>query len=424
MDKILEIINQIKNTSSRNDKERILEENKNNELLIEIFKFVYDPYILTGISSKKINKKIKASSAAGFINSISDLMKYLEKNNTGTDCDILEVKWFIENEPSHLHELYIQIATKSLKIGITDSTLNKIYGSGFIKSFDVMLAKKFDEHKHKIKGNFVITKKLDGNRLVVIKENGVVKSFTRTGNQYEGLEQIESEIQALYLDNIVFDGELIADAEGSTHEIYAETTSKARSKGSNKTGLMFHIFDCLSLSDFQNGKSRENCINRKNFLTSIFQSNEFKYCIEVKPLYIGNNLSEVDQWMQHASEHQWEGLMVNMDTPYVCKRTDTILKVKSMLTCDLKVVGFEKGTGRNVGRLGALIVDYKGFSCGVGSGFSDYDRDYIWKNQSEYLGKIVEVKYFEESKNQDGGLSLRFPIYKRLRTDKTEESYN
>lgn len=116
--------------------------------------------------------------------------------------------------------------------------------------------------------------------------------------------------------------------------------------------------------------------------------------------------------------------MLNLDKPYVCKRTDYILKVKVMSTCDLKVVGFEEGTGKNQGKLGALIVDYKGFLCGVGSGFTDYDRDYIWNHKEEYLNKIVEVQYFEESKNQDGGISLRFPVFKKIRYDKIEPSYN
>ena len=71
-----------------------------------------------------------------------------------------------------------------------------------------------------------------------------------------------------------------------------------------------------------------------------------------------------------------------------------------------------------------MIVDYKGYSCGVGSGFTDADREYIWNHQEEYLGKIVEIQYFEESKNQDGGISMRFPVFKKLRNDKSEPSYN
>lgn len=422
LQEILKIINQIAATSSRNGKEDILKKNKNNQLFKDVLYFVFNPYILTGISTKKINKKVKEQGTT--FDNFEDLKNCIIKHNTGTDYDIATVQNFIKSQSVELQDFYKKVFTKDLKIGVTSSTINKIYGKDFIPEFDVMLAKKFEEHSHKIKGNFVITEKLDGNRLVCIKDNGTVKSFTRQGNQYEGLEEIESNIANLPLDNIVFDGELIADTQGSTHEVYTETTSKARSKGSNKTGLLFHIFDIFPLSEFQKGQSKENCITRKNKLSKLFAENELPHCREVKPLYIGNDLSQIGEWMKHANEQEWEGLMINTDSPYVCKRTDCILKVKVMNTCDLEVTGFEEGTGKNVGKLGALIVDYKGFSVGVGSGFSDVDREYIWDNQSEYLGKIVEIQYFEESKNQDGGISLRFPVFKGVRTDKTEPSYN
>ena len=422
MKEIIEIFNQLVSTSGRNDKELILKKNKDNKLFKEILNFVYNPYILTGLSDKKINKRVALINDKVF-NNIEEVMEYLKTNNSGRDSDISNIQHFINSHDKDEQVFLKQIFTKNLKVGITSSTINKVFGK-FIPEFDVMLAKKYDEHKEKVKGNFVVTKKLDGNRIVVIKDNGIVKSFTRQGNQSEGLEEIESDIKSLLMDNVVFDGELIADTEGSTHEIYTETTSKARSKGSNKTGLVFHIFDILPLEDFQNGKSKDDCIVRKLKLSNVFVSNCLPHCKEVKPLYIGNDKSQIEVWKNYALEQGWEGVMVNLDTPYVCKRTDTILKVKVMSTCDLKVIGFEEGTGKNVGKLGALLVNYKGFTVGVGSGFSDNDREYIWNHKDEYLENIVEIQYFEESKNQDGKLSLRFPVFKKLRTDKTEPSYN
>jgi len=421
MEKVLAIVEQLQETSGRNDKEAILKQNENNKLFKKVMHFIYNPYILTGISKKKISKKLKLPKEPSTL-SIIEVMDYLQSHNSGRDEDIIFVQHFIQSQPESLRDFYAKIVSKDLSIGLTDGTLNKVYGD-FIPVFDVMLAKKFEEHNHKIKGDYIITEKLDGNRCVVIKDNSIVKSFTRQGKQYEGLEEIESDIANLPFDNIVFDGELIADIQGSTIEVYAETTSKARSKGANKTGLIFHIFDMLKLKDFQSGKSQDNCIKRKSYLSSIFKNNKLPHCKEVKPLYIGSDLSEVEKWMIHASEQSWEGLMVNMDKPYICKRSDSILKVKVMSTCDVKVIGFENGTGKYEGKLGAMIIDYKGFSCGVGSGFTDADREYIWNNQNEYLGKIVEVQYFEESKNAQGGISLRFPVFKKLRTDKTEPSF-
>ena len=95
-----------------------------------------------------------------------------------------------------------------------------------------------------------------------------------------------------------------------------------------------------------------------------------------------------------------------------------------MQSADLKIIGFEEGTGKNRNTLGAIIVDYKGNKVKVGSGFSDIDRDYIWNNQKELVDKIVEVQYFEETTNKkDNNISLRFPVYLRLRSDKNEISY-
>lgn len=424
MQEVLNIINQIASTSSRNEKEAILKKYQDNKLLKDIFYFVFNPYILTGLSTKKINKITKEEGSKYY--NFDEIKDYILKHNTGTDYDIATVQNFIKNQSEELHDFYTKVFTKDLKIGVTADTLNKVYGN-FIPVFNVMLAKKFEEHKHKIKGNFVITKKLDGNRIVVIKDNGIVKSFTRQGNQYEGLEEIESTILSLPLDNIVFDGELIADTLGSTHEVYTETTSKARSKGSNKTGLIFHIFDMLSLEDFQKGVSKDNCVSRKENLSALFNSYDLPHCKEVVPIYIGSDLAQVNVWMQYAIEQEWEGLMVNMDTPYVCKRTDTILKVKVFNDADVRVLNVVEGTGKNEGKLGSITIQFEHenqlYECNCGSGFSDEERDLYWKHPELITGKIITIGYFEISKNQEGNYGLRFPTWKGIiRKDKNEIS--
>jgi DNA ligase-1 len=427
MKELLEVkilIDKIAETSSRNEKEAILKDYKAVPLFREILYFVYSPYILTGISKKKISKQVGMINGFSKPQNIKELMDYLRIHNSGRDVDISTCECFYTNFDNELQDFIKKIVTKDVVIGITADSINKAFGEEFIPTFDVMLAKKYDEHKDKVKGNFVITQKLDGNRIVLIKENGLIKTFTRQGKQYEGLEEIESDFKDIPIDNIVFDGELIADVKGSTHEIYTETTSKARSKGSNKTGLLFYVFDVLPLKEFQSGKSNLNAIQRKLNLSDIFNKFTLQHCIEVKPLYTGSDVTQIDKWMEYANQNAWEGLMINLDKPYVCKRTDSILKVKGMNTCDLKVIGFEEGTGRNEGKLGALLVGYKGYTVGVGSGFTDADRDYIWNHLKEYDGKIVEIQYFEESKNQDGGLSLRFPVFLRKREEGKEVSYN
>ena len=117
--------------------------------------------------------------------------------------------------------------------------------------------------------------------------------------------------------------------------------------------------------------------------------------------------------------------MVNInDAPYEFKRTSNLLKVKEMLECDLVITGFEEGQGKYKGKLGRLNVDYKGNALGVGSGFSDEQRAWFWDNQSNLIGRVATVEYFEESHNEEGKLSLRFAIFKELRESGKEVSYS
>ena len=140
--------------------------------------------------------------------------------------------------------------------------------------FDVLLAKSYDDFIGKIdselKRGFVVTKKLDGLRCVaIIDSNGNVKFFTRQGKEYDGLVEIERDIRKLGFVNMVLDGELLANSEGSTNEVYTETSSKARNKDKNKTGLIYHVFEMLPLDEFQNGKSKLNTIDRKELLQGL-----------------------------------------------------------------------------------------------------------------------------------------------------------
>ena len=142
-------------------------------------------------------------------------------------------------------------------------------------------------------------------------------------------------------------------------------------------------------------------------------------------LYIGDDKSRISKFLQQAIENGQEGIMINTASgKYECKRSKNVLKVKVMHTFDLRVIGFEEGTGKYEKKLGRINVEYNGYSVGVGSGFSDSQREDIWDNQDKYMNTIAEIQYFEESQNDKGEISLRFPIFKRWRPDKDEPSYN
>lgn len=420
--KVLEIINQIGATSSRNEKEAILKANKDNDLLREVLYFVFNPYILTGLSSKKIKKKV---SFREFVNHGNfDLMSYLKQNNTGTDVDIYRVQSYIKQQPPELQGLYAQIATKDLKIGIESKTINKIFGKNFIPTFDVMLAEKHSENEKKLDCGFILTEKLDGIRNVIIKENGKISMFSRQGQPVEGLVDIEIETATLP-DNYVYDGELLLRNNNNLNsaDLYRETVKVVRKDGV-KQNVEFYVFDMIPLNEFKNGVSKDGCLDRKTRLKNVLSGLNLTWIKPLEMLYIGTDKEEIARLLTEVEKQGKEGIMANtINGKYECKRSKELLKVKTMSSVDLVVSGFEEGTGKYVGMLGRLNVDYKGFVVGVGSGFSDDDRKYIWENQDRLLNSICEVQYFEESKNQNGGISLRFPVFKGFRFDKTEESY-
>jgi DNA ligase-1 len=121
-----------------------------------------------------------------------------------------------------------------------------------------------------------------------------------------------------------------------------------------------------------------------------------------------------------AVEGGYEGVMIkDVDAPYECKRTHAWLKAKPFIEVTLEVKDVEEGTGRNEGRLGALVCagedDGRMVQVNCGSGFSDSDRDSFWDSRSSLVGQLVEVRADAITQNQDGTYSLRFPRFKTFR---------
>lgn len=416
MNEVIRLFNQIKETSSTNDKVKVIKSNGANELFKQCLVFLLDNMVITGISNAKINKNVYGSTKP--LDTFLDVIDYLSNNKTGRDEDIAQIQSFINNQPIEHQEFYKQMITKSLKLGCDAKLVNKAIPN-LIPTFDLMLGTPID--KCKLNGDEFISlsHKLNGTRCAFV--NG--KLMTRQGKEYVGLDHIINEISELNLSDYFIDGELIyKNEEGlSDSEAFQKGTGIAMSKDADKSCLKLVIFEI-----FEPSNSNINYSTRsKNLIKFNEQFSDAKHIEFLTPLYQGYGHSEIWKWLDYAEENDWEGIMINLDTPYEFKRTKNLIKVKKFHTCDIPCVGVEEGSGRNKGRLGALICKYKDNLVNVGSGFSDEQREYFWDNQEEVIGRIVEVKYKETTKDKKTGLeSLQFPVFVILRELGKEESYN
>jgi DNA ligase-1 len=418
---------EIQASNSKKYKQEVLKKFKDDEDIKRYLKIAFDPYQVYGISTKKLHKEVIGAYVVDG-GDVFGLFDYLAIHNTGRDEDIMACRATLNAVSEYdLEASYIleKLICKDLSIGCEAKSINLVF-PGLIPTFNVQLAQKYFEKPEKLEGKyFAVTTKIDGGRIIAIRENDQVSFFTRAGQRYEGLVDLEQEMLEAFPDGTVLDGEItILENKGiPSKEAYKQAMKITRADGP-KHGLKMLVFDAMSLEEWKNQKCTHDYIERRLLLSGLFKygpkKTDFTFFELLPELYRGSDTSKVLELLDEAIANQEEGVMINIcDAPYEFGRTWNLMKVKKMNTLDLEVIGYEEGSGRLKGTLGALLVRYKdGNTVKVGSGFTDELRALIWLEPSDFVGKIIEVQYFEETTNADGGLSLRFPVFKDFRPDK------
>lgn len=427
------------NTSSRLEKESILRENKDNKPFKEVLKYLLDNMRISGISEKRFSKEVDILLPHATDDlSIITLLHYFDTHNSGADADISYVKGYTQElaycqdsykYPEELYNFVKDVVTKSLRIGVDYTTANKVYGSDFIQKKEVMLGTSI-EHCDIPNGTwFSVSQKLNGTRCFYC--NG--SFYSRQGKVFSGLNHIAEALQTvcsnmgMKTNDWVFDGELILkDLSAGDSASFQISTGIANSKENDKKELKLVLFDVIPRECFDTKSEGENYSERKKRLEAIRQvvnKLDVQDVGVVKIFYSGTDFNKVWEYLDYAEKNDMEGVMLNLDTPYRFGRTKELIKVKRFYTMDLRVTRIEKGTGRNKNRMGKAIVDYKGNEVGVGSGFSDEQRNHFWEYPDEIVGHIIEVKYKEQTKNKEGLESLQFPVFVSIRNDKDEVSF-
>jgi len=327
------------------------------------------------------------------------------------------------------NDWYRRILIKDLRCGVSEKTVNKVLkGTGIkpVPVFECMLAHDGANHEKKIAGTKLIEPKLDGVRVITVInwENRTVVQYTRNGKILENFSHITDAVTK-HIDQFerswVLDGEMVSSSfQALMKQVHRKDDVKA-----GDARLM--LFDILPLSEFLAGTSTMTQKRRTALLKSMQPVFDIIGGIDIIP-QIEVNLDDFvgdmqfKEYNKKAIEDGFEGIMIkDPNAVYECKRSVSWLKQKPFIEVSLTVVDVEEGTGRNEGKLGALICegedDGKKIRVNVGSGFTDADRDEFWTDKDVLPGQVVEVRADAATRSQDSEdtWSLRFPRFLRFR---------
>ena len=420
-----DFVKEITANNSRKYKQEVLQKYSQDVVILTYLQFAFNPYITFGISTKKLYKTVGGHNITN-IESVLGLLEYLKEHNTGTDQVVSLCQEILSNCACYDREaadILEKLICKDLSIGCDAKTINGVI-PGLIPTFSVQLAEKYFDKPERADGKeFAITTKIDGGRIIAIKENGRVSFYTRAGQLYEGLVDLEREMAEIIPDNYVLDGEItLLDYKNYDSKTAYKLAMKITRADGPKHGVKMLVFDGMPITEWKSQSSMLSWSDRRVMLECMtgFYNNSLTYFELLPVLYRGSDTAKILELLDSEIARGQEGVMINIcDAPYEFKRTWNLMKVKKMNTFDLEVVDYEEGSGRLAGTLGAIHVRYKnGNLVKVGSGFSDELRKQIWNHDIMIVGSIVEIQYFEETTNADGGISLRFPVFKDFRPDK------
>ena len=173
LDNELEILLEIGNKNGTLEKIDYLKENKENERLKQILYYTFNMLDVFGISSKKLHREVKIEPNFK-TEDLVELLKHLKENNTGTDQDIANVQYFINNQNEKYKQLLEDIISKSLTIGINAKNINKVW-PGLIPDYEVQQGERLEQNIDKVENkNIIVTQKFDGLRCSCRVENGNV----------------------------------------------------------------------------------------------------------------------------------------------------------------------------------------------------------------------------------------------------------
>lgn len=421
------IIQQLETHNGRLDKERIIAEAMQ-EGLDEFFQGVrmcLDNLYTFGIKQVPISERDgQGLSWSNFVQLAESLYRRELTGNAARDAVQLAMDVATAEQWNFW---YRRILIKDLRCGVSEKTINTVAKKQKrpdyqVPVFECQLAQDGADHPNKMVGRKIVEPKLDGVRCLTVidHENRTVTQYTRNGHVLQNFAHITEYLQG-FIDEFgrsyVIDGEVMS---GSFQDLMKQVHRKDNVEAGD---AVLNVFDILPLSEFRTGRSVMGQRRRRQFLRNfenIFADSGFIQIVPTREFDLDSLVEQIEfqDYMKQMVSEGYEGVMVkDVDGVYECRRSASWLKMKPWIDVSLTVVETVEGTGRNAGRMGALLCrgrdGDRDIEVSVGSGFSDQQREEFWSCRVD--GHVIEVRADAVTQNQDGTYSLRFPRFLRFR---------
>jgi DNA ligase-1 len=423
------VISSLEDHPSRLNKESIIlaEAEAGNDELFQGFRLAFDAMITFGL--KQIPEKTDADGAGLSWDNFSLIITgFVNRSLTGNLARDTVANMMKSATKAEWNGWYRRILIKDMRAGFSENTVNKVVEKKWpeyaIPVFSCQLAHDSANHESKVTGKKLIEVKLDGVRVItVVYPDGRVDQYSRNGKELVNFPHVKDQLAKIahtFAEPMVLDGEIMS---GSFQDLMKQIHRKSSAKAND---AVLNLFDAITLTDFEKGESAVTQTQRSEWLKAWFAAHEAQLpnatvvAQELVDLDTTDGQTRYKEINAMAIAGGYEGIMLKDPAAgYECKRSVAWLKLKPFIEVSLTVVATEEGTGKNVGKLGALVCegedDGKLIKVNVGSGLSDSDRDSFYQSRDALLGQIVEVRADAITQNQDGTYSLRFPRFKGFR---------
>jgi DNA ligase-1 len=424
LQRLNQFIEEMNSSSSSNAKLEILKKWAGDSFLYNVFHYTYHPYKKYGVHSKVLKKHSDLILSESVYDNLFYLLDDLAERNITGHAAIQAVNTFVIQLPQDLQKLIHCILDRDLRMGASLTSIEKIH-PGIVPTFEVALANPYSPSRVDLTNeSWYGSRKLDGVRCICRKEGNSVTFYSRNGKEFETLGALTEEILKIP-GAFILDGE-ICIVDENDKEDFQGIMKEIRRKDHTIKNPKFLVFDYLSLGQFDTqGDCNVNPtlsirLSRLKDTLVTHQVNS-KFVTQVEQILVKSEI-QFTEMVKDAETAGFEGIMLRKDIPYEGKRSHNLLKVKKFHDAEYCVLKTVNGTirwiegGVTVERetLSSIIIEHKGSLVNVGSGLSKEQREKYYKNPEELIGKTVTIQYFEESQNQAGGYSLRFPVVKHI----------